>query len=187
MTLMQLAWPRSTARLVLRPATADDLEPLWSWHRRAEVTQWMTRLADDHDRFAEHFLSHLDRTLVATYQGRVIGLAKIDVQDPWAQAEVEQQAAQTMAEIGWALDPAHHGDGLATEMARELLAVCFDGLGLRRVVAECFADNIASARVMEKIGMRREACYVANSLHRDGRWLDSFAYAMLAEEWAHLT
>jgi RimJ/RimL family protein N-acetyltransferase len=36
---------------------------------------------------------------------------------------------------------------------------------------------------MERVGMRREGAFRADSLHRDGRWLDSYAYGLLREEW----
>jgi RimJ/RimL family protein N-acetyltransferase len=36
---------------------------------------------------------------------------------------------------------------------------------------------------MERLGMRREAHTVSDSLHRSGRWLDGYGYALLAEEW----
>ena len=52
-----------------------------------------------------------------------------------------------------------------------------------RTTAECFADNVASWRLMEKLGMRREAHTVKDSLHRDKGWLDGFTYALLEDEW----
>lgn len=63
-----------------------------------------------------------------------------------------------------------------------LLRICFVELGLRRVTASCFLDNTASWRLMERLGMRREAHTVRESLHRSGQWLDGLTYAMLAEE-----
>ncbi|MEQ4497933.1 GNAT family N-acetyltransferase, partial [Nocardioides kribbensis] len=85
--------------------------------------------------------------------------------------------------LGWVLDPAYGGQGLATEAVGALLGVCFDALGLRRVVADCFADNTPSWRLMERVGMRREAHTVGDSLHRSRGWLDGLTYALLAEEW----
>jgi RimJ/RimL family protein N-acetyltransferase len=105
------------------------------------------------------------------------------VEDPWSQAEVREQARGTQAEIGYVLDPAHAGQGYATEAARALLRLCFEGLGVRRVTALCFADNEASWRLMERLGMRREQHTVRDSLHRDRGWLDGYGYALLAEEW----
>ena len=66
---------------------------------------------------------------------------------------------------------------------RELVRLCFEGLGLRRVTANCFADHEASWRLMERVGMRRELHTVQDSLHRSGEWLDGMGYALLAEEW----
>ena len=85
------------------------------------------------------------------------------------------------------LDPRFTGRGFATEAVRELLRLCFEDLGVRRVVAYCFADNQASWRLMERLGMRRETHAVEESLHRSGRWLDSYGYALLAEEWSAST
>ena len=96
---------------------------------------------------------------------------------------MRDQAKATQAEIGWAFDPRHQGQGFATEAVRELLRACFEDLGVRRVVALAFADNVPSLRVMERLGMRREALNVKESLHRELGWLDGVTYALLAEEW----
>ena len=66
---------------------------------------------------------------------------------------------------------------------RELLRLCFDVLGVRRVVALAFADNAPSLRVMERVGMRRESLMVKESLHRELGWVDGVSYALLADEW----
>ena len=92
--------------------------------------------------------------------------------DAWAQAEVADQAKARQAEIGWVMAPEHGGQGYGTEGAAELLRICFEDLGLRRVIALCFADNVASWRIMEKLGMRREEHAVRDSLHRSRGWLD---------------
>ena len=105
-------------------------------------------------------------------------------EDGWAQREVADQARGVQAELGWAFDPAYSGHGYATEAVRELLRYCFEELGLRRVTANCFLDNVSSWRLMERVGMRRELHAVRESLHRSGRWLDGAGYAILAEEWS---
>ena len=103
--------------------------------------------------------------------------------DGWAQAEVAEQAKQVQGELGWVLHPAHHGHGYATEALTEVLRLCFEVLGLRRVTAGCFAANEPSWRLMERLGMRRETHTVRESLHRTEGWLDGLEYALLAEEW----
>lgn len=72
------------------------------------------------------------------------------------------------------------GRGYGTEYAAALMAIAFDGLGVRRVEANCFADNLASRRLMEKFGMRLEGHFREDSLHRSGRWLDGMSFALMA-------
>lgn len=107
-----------------------------------------------------------------------------NVENGYAQSDVEVDAVGVEAEIGWCLDPAYGEQGYATEASRALLRACFVDLGLRRVTAGCFADNVASWRLMERLGMRREAHTVRDLRHRSGRWLDGLRYALLADEWA---
>lgn len=56
-------------------------------------------------------------------------------------------------------------------------------MALRRVTAGCFAANVGSWKVMEKLGMRREQHGVADSWHAELGWFDGYTYGMLAEEW----
>ncbi|HET8982464.1 MAG TPA: GNAT family protein, partial [Pedococcus sp.] len=93
------------------------------------------------------------------------------------------QARGVQAELGWALDPERQGCGYATEAVEALIRLCFEDLGLRRVTANCFADNETSWRLMERLGMRRELHTRRESLHRSGQWLDGLGYALLADEW----
>ena len=177
-----------TARLTLRAATAEDAAATWPYRRLPEVGEWITELPTDEAAYAEKFAEpdRLASTVIVELDGAVIGDFMIKVEDAWAQAEVSQQAKGSQAELGWTLDPAHVGQGYATEAANALLDHCFETLGLRRVTAICFADNGPSVRLIERLGMRREQHAVQESLHRSGRWLDSFGYAILRDEWADL-
>ena len=183
--LSPVDWPVRTERLTIRPAGVDDAGATWRIRSIPEVSHWLTREAYDRERYARNFADpeRLAKTLVVERDGVVVGDLMLTVEDGWAQAEVADRARGVQAELGWVIDPAHAGQGFATEAARALLRICFEDLGLRRVIAQCFADNVASWRLMEKLGMRRETHSVRESLHRSGEWLDGFAYAMLAEEW----
>ena len=132
----------------------------------------------DHDRLA--------KTLVVERDGVVIGDLMLSVEDAWAQSEVKDLAHDVQAELGWCLSPEYQGHGYATEAVKELIRVCFDDIGLRRVKADCFAANETSWRLMERVDMRREFHTVRESLHRSGQWLDGFGYALLADEWRSL-
>jgi RimJ/RimL family protein N-acetyltransferase len=88
----------------------------------------------------------------------------------------------SLGEIGYIVHPAHQGNGYATEAARAVLAIAFDDAGFHRVVGCLEARNAASARVLEKLGMRREAHLVENEWVK-GEWQSEVIYAMLAREW----
>jgi len=180
-----LTWPKHTERLSIRPVTPDDFKALWQIRRQDSVGRWMTSTSSDWDRFVE-LMSDADRmakTLVMEREGVVIGDLMLAPEDAWAQTEVAERAKEVQAEIGWCLDPAEEGNGYATEGVREVIRIAFEELGLRRVIAHCFADNEPSWRLMERVGMRREVYNVKESLHRSGEWLDGMTYALLAEEW----
>jgi len=86
-------------------------------------------------------------------------------------------------EVGWAMHPAYHNRGYTTEAALAALAYGFGTLGLHRVIATCQPENIASYRVMEKLGMRREGWFRQCIARNDGSWWDELFYAILADEW----
>ena len=188
-TLDELEWPVRTERLTIRPATRDDAGVTFAIRTRPDVARWLGSRPLDADAYAERFRrpEMLASTLVAELEGVVVCDLMVSVEDAWAQAEVRDQAVGAQADLGWVLDPGHAGRGLATEAVRAQLGICFDGLGLHRVVATCFAENEPSWRLMERVGMRREAATRKDSLHADGTWRDCYQYALLDEEWAART
>lgn len=86
------------------------------------------------------------------------------------------------AEIGYTFAQAYWGHGFATEAGLALLAFGFDQLTLHRMFATCDVRNIASRRVMEKLGMRPEGHFLQDVWQRD-HWRDSYLYAVLEQEW----
>lgn len=179
----------ATDRLRLRPAAVEDTYATWTFRQLETVNEWLTGCPPDLDGYTALFADpeRLATTvIVELLDGTVIGDFMLRRQDAWAQLEVADQAAGTQAELGWVLAPEYGGRGYATEAVRAMVTYCFADLGVRRIVANCFLDNDASWRLMERVGMRRETHAVRESLHRSGRWLDTVAYALLADEWDRL-
>ncbi len=85
-------------------------------------------------------------------------------------------------DIGYELDPQHWGQGYATEAARKIVQFGFTRFRLHRIWSWCVADNVASARVLEKVGMRQEGRLRENEYFK-GRWWDTLVYAILDYEW----
>jgi len=181
---MATTWPLTTSRLQLRPFEQDDLDAIWAYRRLPEVNVWLGGSNDEHA-FRERFLEPPEslNQLVVLHEGRLVGDLMLVVKDAWSQREVADRARATVGVLGWVIHPDEGGKGLATEAVTELVRHAFEDVGLRRVIAECFADNVPSWRLMERLGMRREAHHVLDSLHRDRGWQDEYVYALLADEW----
>jgi ribosomal-protein-alanine N-acetyltransferase len=90
--------------------------------------------------------------------------------------------ANRKTEFGYWLAREYWGRGYMTEATRLFITYVFETLKLERLYAHVFAPNIASQRVVEKIGFRLEGVVRRANLHR-GRWLDSHLYSMLRSEY----
>lgn len=85
------------------------------------------------------------------------------------------------AYAGWAINAEVAGRGLATEGVRQLIHFAFDELGLHRVQANIIPRNVASVRVAEKAGLRREGLAL-RYLRINGAWEDHAMYARTLED-----
>lgn len=185
--MLRPALPIATPRLLLRPLGHHDLDAVYAIYSRPDVHRylyWQPRTRSD---VAEWLAQRTNRTALEA-EGDVLSLGMVlpesgtfvgNVVLKWRSAEHQQ------GEVGFVLHPDHHGRGLAGEAARVMLELGFEGLRLHRIVGRCDARNKASARVMEKLGMRREAHLQENEFIH-GEWTDEYVYAMLGSEWAEL-
>jgi RimJ/RimL family protein N-acetyltransferase len=186
-TSSRVSFPKRTERLVLRQVREDDIDRLLEFRNKPDVYQWLMKTVVDTEAFRAAWMRTLtephDHSTVVELDGVVIGTASLEVEDAMGQDGGEPSRGAE-AHIGYVLDPVYAGQGYATEIATELLRIAIEELGVHRVYAGCFADNTASARVLEKIGMRREQYGVQDSWHAELGWIDGCTYALLAEEWA---
>ena len=85
-------------------------------------------------------------------------------------------------ELGFSFNPTYGGRGLATEAVYAALGYGFTSLGLHRIFAGVDTRNERSWKLMERIGMRREAHFIHANLEGE-EWIDDFTYAILESEW----
>ena len=178
------SWPLRTERLVLRPFAADDLEPLHAIHSDESVARWLYN--DPRSAGGDAGTPRQQgRRGVDGGRGRVAGAAAVLRETGELVADISllwTSEAHRQGELGFVVHPAHQGRGYATEATRPLLAFAFETLGLHRVVGRLEPRNTGSARVLEKLGMRREAHLVENEWVK-GEWQSELVYAILAREW----
>ncbi|EWS80569.1 GNAT family acetyltransferase [Brachybacterium phenoliresistens] len=89
--------------------------------------------------------------------------------------------AQSTATLGYWVDSARAGQGIAPRAAALMIDHCFAELGLHRVDVAIRPENSASRRVAEKLHMREEGLH-RGLIHVDGAWRDHVSYALTAEE-----
>lgn len=177
-----------TERLELRPVRDEDIDRILEYRNRPEVTRWLLRTEVDPASFRAAWQRAAqnpdDHSVAVTLDGVVIGTVSLEVVDGIGQAGMPRR---TQADLGYIFDPAYGGHGYAIEAVTAMVTYAFEQLGVRRITASCFADNHASVRLLEKLGMRREQHGVADSWHAELGWVDGYTYALLAEEWRHAT
>lgn len=174
-------WPLATERLRLRPHNADDAEWLHELYSRPDVARylldepWTAEVT--HDKLAERLAkTDIDGetsalALVIEHGGAAIGDVAL-----WLTDHEHRQG-----EIGWVLDPAHGGQGFASEAVRVVLALGFGHYRLHRVTAQMDARNSASAALARRVGFRLEAHHVQDWFSK-GEWTDTLIFARLASE-----
>ena len=172
-----------TERLVLRDFVVDDWPAVLAYQRHPDYLRyyaWTARSEDAVRAFVQQFVEEqaprprrrFQLAITLPGDGELIGSAGIrrKPENDWE------------ADIGYELAPARWGLGYATEAARALVDHGFREMGLQRISSWCIADNAASARVLERLGLQLEGRLRENEHFKD-RWWDTLLYGLLRDEW----
>jgi RimJ/RimL family protein N-acetyltransferase len=201
--------PLRTARLDLRPVVLDDSDDVWQYQRLPEVLRYIPWPERDRDEAHAHTVRRsrlrglaadgdaFDFAMVLrgepTTRGASPSRGAGDEPDaPVTAAPSDDRvvgdvmlrvasAAHAQLEIGWVLHPDFQGRGIAAEAAGAVLGFAFEALHAHRVHAHVDVRNEASARLCERLGMRREATLLEDQW--DEGWQDTAVYAVLDREW----
>lgn len=184
--MAELITTLETARLRLRPFSVADVEAVHAYHGLDDVARfqyWEPRSREDVaaevDKWTRQHMAAKDAdcaVFAVTLRdgGGLIGDMVLLFRD----------AAARQGEIGFSFNPAFAGQGYATEAARAVFGFGFAERGLHRIFGRCDARNTGSWRLMERLGMRREAHFREHALFK-GVWDEEYYYALLESEWAH--
>ncbi len=180
---MLLTTPLTTPRLLLREFEEDD----WRATHPHESDPVVVRYQSQDVRTPEQSRDYILRVMALAHEtprrvydlavvlrdgNRLIGRCGMSITDP----ELRE------ATLWYVLDRSQWGRGYIPEAAGALVDFAFGTLGLHRIWADCDPRNPASFRVMEKLGMRKEAHFRENAFYK-GEWCDSLIYALLDHEW----
>ena len=177
-------YPIETARLYLRPVRPLDFEDLYAYHHSPDVLRYMYW----NPRTLDETLGIIEKRQSQTAwekEGDVLAMAAALKNTDRVIGElflIWRSEPDRQGELGFVFHPDFHGRGYAREAAERMLTVGFEDMGWHRIFGGCDSRNAASARLLERLGMRREAHFVGNQLFK-GEWNEQLIYAMLRDEW----
>jgi len=181
-TVTALSLPLRTDRLLLRGYRNGDLDATMDYYADPGVARYLLKDPWSREYAQEQIDKRVDRTdidkpgsalaLVVEHQRQAIGDVALWPTD----------ATLSRGELGWVFHPKASGKGFATEAVRALVELAFGHYGMHRVVAQLDARNTASAKLCERIGMRKEA-HLRRDWWSKREWTDNVIYGVLADDW----
>ncbi|MFM2024418.1 MAG: hypothetical protein RLZZ56_431 [Actinomycetota bacterium] len=173
-----------TARLILRPLEAGDVDDILPYHSDPESIRYIPW--DQRDR--EFVVDWLTRA--ATYLGIKEGqpgllLAMVEKSSGKVIGQLNSamvDAANQTADVGYITNPDYRGQGFVNEALEALIEFLFTQEKVHRIIADIDIRNVDSIRVVERLWFRREATFVEND-YLKGEWCSMHLYALLSREW----
>ena len=172
-----------TANLALRPFQPGDTDAVFAyWQSDASWAQFNASVPEDFEREdAENFVATMcqrDRAMAPNWamliNDVVVGVVSLTF---------EQDCR--LAVIGYGVHGELRGQGLSARAAAIVISAAFEHYaGLRKIRAHTDADNVASMRVLEKLGSSHEGTLRQNQFAK-GRFVDEAVYGLLREEWGY--
>jgi RimJ/RimL family protein N-acetyltransferase len=182
----------TTDRLLIRDFIEPDWQAVYDYTSNREAMRYRlsgVKTQEQTKAFIRHAIAQsqqnprqtYDLAIVLKESDRVVGECELYLENFHHAINFDDSQAR----IGYAIAPQYWGKGYATEAVKRLLGFGFEKLDLHRIYAPCTPANLASARVLEKVGMRREG-HFRESLWMQGKWVDVWLYAILDREWKNL-
>ena len=171
-----------TARLILRPFELLDAPEVQKLAGAREIASVTLNIPYPYENgMAEEWISsHQERF----EQGRLVNFAIVEKETTQLCGAIglNVNSQKYKAELGYWIGVSYWGRGYCTEAAKATIAYGFKNVGLHRIYSSHFRRNPASGRVMQKIGMIREAC-LRQDANKWGVFEDRILYGILATEW----
>jgi RimJ/RimL family protein N-acetyltransferase len=170
-----------TERLLIREFRHSDLDSVHEYSGNPEVTKYIP-FEPSSIQQAMAFLEQAiekqsipDRTdyelaVELKQENKVIGGCRMN------------KETDIQAHLGFLFNQKYWGYGFATETAKALVDFGFSKLNVHRIFAHCFIDNLASVKVLEKVGLVCEGRLRENMMS-EGKYSDTFVYGILRHEW----
>lgn len=170
-----------TARLLLRSLAPEDSPAIVRLAGAREIAATTLRIPHPYaDEDARTFLAAAEQEYAA---GRSVSfaIALLSTGELCGVTGLHLAEAHGHAELGYWIGVPFWRNGYATEAARAAIAFGFETLRLNRIFAQVFVGNIASRRVIEKLGMRHEGC-LRQHVRKFDQFIDVENYALMSSD-----
>lgn len=175
----------SAGELLLRPIVESDAEEVFPFFSDPAFPRFMTWAEHKELDETRKFLRDIETrrqaqqsmTWAVTKDGVIVGcIGLLDLTFQLRALRVNR------AELGYWTAPHAQGQGVAYRASAAAMRWAFETLGLHRITVGCVADNLASRKVIERLGFRFVA-RLEEDCWREERWWDVLRYHLRAEEW----
>jgi ribosomal-protein-alanine N-acetyltransferase len=175
-----------SSRFDYRPITEDDCQEMFLLRSNPDIMKFIPRpVAMSNDEVLEH-IRMLQENLVKNTgiswalqiknEKKLVGVAAI----------INIRPEHSRCEIGYMLLPEFHNQGFVTEAIQTLLKFIFHNLNFHSVEAIIDPQNIASERVLQKNGFKKEA-HLRENEYWGGKYIDTVIYSLLKQDYSELT
>ena len=172
-----------TERLLLRKCTTDDVDEVFNIYSNESDEYCYTHIP--HPYMRKDAIEFIERSIKVVEEGKELRLLIVDKETDKILGELvgkHLDDENDCVEVGYSLGKDSRNKGIITEAARVLIDYLFKSCGINRVQLLCSTENIASQKVMQKLGAVHEGvCREASKLR--GRYHDEHMYSILKSDW----
>ena len=168
-----------TERLFIRPFEKGDENDLYEIYSDVKVCQYLLHDICNEDNKSKEFQKKLQNNSLKT--DAKLNLACVLDEKVIGDISVFYTGMKETVEIGFVFNREYSKKGYAYESVRSVVEYLFKNVKIHRIQANLDSRNLSSAKLCERIGMRKEAHFIKDYWNK-GEWTDSYIYGMLASD-----
>jgi len=170
-----------TERIILRKMSLNDAKDMFEYAQDPTISKYTGWYPHNSIQDSKLFL----RYTINSYKNNQVSnwgiVHKADQKFIGTAGFIDWNIEHARAEIGYTLSRKYWGKGYMTEVVNAIIYFGFRTMILNRIEARCIIENIASARVMEKVGMKYEGV-LRECMFMKGKYRDLKIYSIIKEE-----
>lgn len=168
-----------TQRLLIRNFKTDDLNDVFNIYKDDETCKYLLHDAWNENNKNQEFKLKLSKANLE--KDYALNLACVLDNVVIGDINIWHTQMKDSVEIGYTFNPKYSNNGYATEALKAIVEYLLIQKGIHRIQANMDARNLSSAKLCEKIGMRKEAHFIKDFWNKN-EWTDSFIYGMLISD-----